>query len=1078
MSVGDLKFNGIRPRRYFLPYFVLLLGLLITAFAAFYVWRTAKTQDLIRFGTTTQELTTYVRGRPRLYIEVLRAGTGLFAISPTTSASQFHNFVERLELKHQYPGAQGLGYIARVKRDQKDSFISQTRIRNHSDFKIWPERDRAEYNPVVYFEPLDNRQHQLIGFDMSSEPARLAAMETARDTGLPAATVRVPLDKDGEPPGDVGFLIYAPVYENDRIPATDQERRDALAGFVFSRFRAADFMKSILAIKNTTDIDISLHDGQEPTKENLIHDTATVAAPISNNAFRPFRSQSNVEIAGRTWTLVFTSRPEFAAAKGGSLVYVVVGGVLISLLLFGLTHAQVKARAATERTAGELQISERKVRKTLSDRERAEEALRESEERYRELIENANDIVFTLDLDGNVTSMNSAVARLTGFSREELLKMNMREFLTAGSDAAARQMTGRKLAGEERTNYEIDVRAKHGGLVRLEISSRLIFKSGQPVGIQGVARDITARRAAEEALREADQRALSEYERLLERVSILSQALGTARELVHIFRALRAFAVVSAPCDGIFVSLYDPVRDVRTACYGWGDQEEIDTSELPPMPVTATGPNSIAVRTGEVVVTNDYMNATRNHPAVLIGPDNGLRPKSSLAAPMSVMGRIVGTIEIQSYEALAYREEHVTAMSMAANLVAVAIENVRLLNQESSARATAEESNRLKDEFLATVSHELRTPLTAILGWSRMLQSESLDQSTAVNAIETIRRNAQAQSQIIDDILDVSRIITGKLAMELDPVELAPIIETAVDVVRPTAEAKGLRIETQLPAQPMGVAGDSNRLQQIVWNLLSNAIKFTPSGGRVALTVQDLGSQVEIKVTDDGQGISKDFLPFVFDRFRQADSTTTRRHGGLGLGLAIARHLVEIHGGAIKATSDGADKGSTFTVLLPRLGSSSKLSEPKEDLASSAQGLTSSKLKGIHVLLVDDDEDTLRLMTAVLAQGEAKVTAVSSAAAALEAFKSETPDVLISDIAMPNEDGYQLLTKVRALAIGNARFLPAIAITAYAREEDRLQAMASGFQAFLAKPIELSELITVVAEAARGAESHKEVDLA
>lgn len=1073
MPAGEPKLKRIRPRRYFLPYFVLLLGLLITAFATFYVWRTAHVQDLIRFGTTTQELTTHVRGRPRFYIEVLRAGTGLFAISPTTSASQFHNFVDRLELRHQYPGAQGIGYMARVKREQKDSFISEIRTRNRSDFKIWPEQDRDEYDPVVYFEPLDDRQYQQIGYDMNSEPALRSAMETARDTGLPATTARVTLNPDGS---DLGFLIYAPIYKDDRTPTTDDERRDALAGFVFSRFRGADFMKAILAIKNTTDIDIRIHDGQEPTNENLIHDSATVAAPVTGD-YRPFRTQSHVEVAGRTWTLAFSSRPEFATSIGNSLVYVVVGGLLISLLLFGLTHAQVRSRAATERTASELQISESKVRKTLSDRERAEAALRESEERYRELIENANDIMFTLDLDGNVTSINSAVERLTGFSREELLKMNMRQFLTSGSDTAAREMTHRKLAGEERTNYEVDVRTKHGTLVRLEISSRLAFKSDKPIGIQGVARDITRRRAAEEALREADQRALSEYERLLERVSLLSQALGTARELLHIFRALQEFAVVSAPCDGIFVSLYDPIRDVRTACYGWGDQQEIDTSELPPMPVTATGPNSIAVRTGEVVVTNDYMKVRRNHhPGVIVGPDNGLRPKSSLAAPMSVMGRIVGTIEIQSYEAAAYREEHVTAMRMAANLVAVAIENVRLLNQESTARATAEESNRLKDEFLATVSHELRTPLTAILGWSRMLQSESLDEATAVNAIETIRRNAKAQSQIIDDILDVSRIITGKLAMDLHPLELAPIIEEAVDVVRPTAEAKGLRIQTELPAQPMVVAGDSNRLQQIVWNLLSNAIKFTPSGGRVFLKVQEMGPQVEIKVNDDGQGISKEFLPFVFDRFRQADSTTTRQHGGLGLGLAIARHLVEIHGGAIKAASDGANKGSTFSVLLPRLGSNSKLSDQRADDSSQPPDLASSRLKGIHILLVDDDEDALRLMTAALAQGEAKVTAVSSAEAAIETLKILTPDVLISDIAMPNEDGYQLLARIRALDLDHLRMLPAVAITAYAREEDRLQAFASGFQAYLAKPIELSELITVVAETVKAAELRREVD--
>lgn len=1066
MPRAEVKLNGIKPRRYFLPYFVLLLGLLITTFFTIYVWRTAHAQDLVRFGTTTQEVTGYVRNRPRLYIEVLRAGTGLFAINPNTNANQFHNFVERLELKNQYPGAQGIGYIARVKRDQKDSFISQRRTHDHNEFKIWPDTDREQYNPVVYFEPLDQRNYELVGYDMATDPPRRAAMEIARDTGLPAATGRVSLNHDGENTGASGFLIYAPIYENDRTPTTVEERREAVAGYVFSRFRAADFMKAILAIKNTTDIDVKLYDGLETTNENLTFDTAKAAATITAANHRPFRAQSNVDIAGRQWTLVFSSRPEFVAAKGNSLYYPVIGGVLISLLLFGLTRAQVKVRAATERTASELQLSESRVRKTLSDRERAEEALRESEERYRELIENANDIVFTLDLDGNVTSINSAVERLTGFSREELSHMNMREFLTPGSDAAARQMTGRKLAGEERTNYEVDVHAKHGGLVRLEISSRLAFKSGRPVGIQGVARDITARRAAEEALRQADQRALSEYERLLERISTLSQALGTARDLLHIFRALREFAVVSAPCDGFFVSLYDPVRDLRTACYGWGDNQEIDISELPPMPITSTGPNSIAVRTGEVVVTNDYMNATRKHLGVIVGPDNGLRPKSSLAAPMSVMGRIIGTIEVQSYEDKAYRDEHVTAMRMAANLVAVAIENVRLLNQESSARATAEESNRLKDEFLATVSHELRTPLTAILGWSRMLQSDSLDETMAANAVETIRRNAKAQSQIIDDILDVSRIITGKLAMELAPLELAPVIEAAADVVRPTAEAKGIRIETELPAHPMVVAGDSNRLQQIVWNLLSNAVKFTPSGGRVVLQAREVDSQVEIKVTDDGQGISQDFLPFVFDRFRQADSTTTRQHGGLGLGLAIARHLVEIHGGTIKATSDGTGKGSTFVVMLPRLGSSSKLSEAHRNGEMVQSGSPTARLKGLRVLLVDDDEDTLRLMTAALNQGEAIVTAVSSAEAALETLKSETPDVLISDIAMPNEDGYQLLTKIRAFNLEHGRFLPALAITAYAREEDRVQALASGFQAYLAKPIELSELITAVATVA------------
>lgn len=756
-------------------------------------------------------------------------------------------------------------------------------------------------------------------------------------------------------------------------------------------------------------------------------------------------------------------------ANRNTLYYTALGGLLITFVLFVLTYLQVLAQAEAEQSAAELRVSEAKMRKTLTDRERTEEALRESEERYRELVENANDIVFTLDLAGNVTSVNKAVESMTGYSQSELLGMNMAEFLTAGSADTARRMTERKVAGEERTNYEVEVRAKDGRNFTLEISSRLMLNQGKPAGVQGVARDITNRRQAEEALRQADQRALSEYERLLEKVAKLAQALGTARDLAVIFAGLKEFALVSVPCDGLFVSLYDPTRDLRTACYGWGDGEDIDTSALPPMPVNFTGPNSRAVRTNQVIITNDYQTETFGHPAVLVGPDNGLRPQSSLAAPMAVMGRIIGTIEIQTYETAAYRAEHATAMRMASNLTAVAIENVRLLERESSARASAEESNRLKDEFLATVSHELRTPLTAILGWSRMLQGGSLEDEMTDRAIDAINRNARSQAQIIDDILDVSRIITGNLYLELHPVELAPVLEAAINVVRPTAEAKGIKIEVDFEPKPVAVPGDINRLQQVFWNLLSNAVKFTPANGQVNVRLRQEDSEVEITVTDTGQGISPEFLPFVFDRFRQADSTSTRQHGGLGLGLAIARHLVEIHGGSISARSTGNGHGATFTVSLPVVGSTVETPEPSPatDAAEEAAARLKSRhlLSGLHVLLVDDDEDTLELLGAALSQRGAQVTAMSSAPAAFASIKSCRPDVLISDIAMPGEDGYQLIAKVRSLEV--VPEIPAIAITAYAKEEDKQRALAAGYQRHLSKPVELGELIGAVAELAR-----------
>jgi PAS domain S-box-containing protein len=427
---------------------------------------------------------------------------------------------------------------------------------------------------------------------------------------------------------------------------------------------------------------------------------------------------------------------------------------------------------------------------------------------------------------------------------------------------------------------------------------------GDIYAIVAIAQDITARRHAEEALHNAEVRAIKEYERLLGKLAHLGAAIGAARDLQTIFRALREFGVTSVPCIGIFISLYDPARDVRTAVYAWGDGAEIDVSALPPMPITTEGPNSRAVRTGEVVITDDFLNVKHGHPTVAVGEDNGLFPQSTLVVPMAFMGRIVGTIEVQSYEPAAYKEGHVTVMSMAANLAAVAVENVRLFEHESRARAVAEESNRIKDEFLATLSHELRTPLTAMLGWTRMLRTGELDNLTAEHALEIIERNARAQEQIIEDILDVSRIITGRVRLEVRPLRLEPLIEAALDAARPAADARGIELQLSCAAPSGFVSGDPDRLQQVIWNLLSNAVKFTSQGGRVDVTLKSVDSQAQIEVKDTGQGISAEFLPYVFDRFRQADGSTTRAHGGLGLGLAIVRHLVELHGGDVRATRE------------------------------------------------------------------------------------------------------------------------------------------------------------------------------
>jgi signal transduction histidine kinase/CheY-like chemotaxis protein len=397
-------------------------------------------------------------------------------------------------------------------------------------------------------------------------------------------------------------------------------------------------------------------------------------------------------------------------------------------------------------------------------------------------------------------------------------------------------------------------------------------------------------------------------------------------------------------------------------------------------------------------------------------------------------------------------------------------EREQLLQSEQAAREEAERANRLKDEFLATLSHELRTPLNAILGWSQMLQNNNLDEAGVKRATGTIERNARAQSQLIDDILDVSRIITGKLRLDVRAVDLANVISAAVDAARPAAEAKNIRLQTLIDPQATQISGDSDRLQQVVWNLLSNAIKFTPKGGRVQVRLERVNSHIEIVISDTGAGIEPEFLPFVFERFRQSDGSMTRRHGGLGLGLAIVRQLVELHGGTVSVESKGGGQGAMFIVSLPFLP---VRLEPEEDLprvhptAENGSVLDCPpELSGLRVLLVDDEADSRELLNFVLESCGAQISTASSAGEAVELIKRERFDVIISDIGMPEEDGFSLIRKIRGFSNEQGGNIPAIALTAYARAEDRVQALRSGFQMHIAKPVESAELTAAVANLA------------
>jgi signal transduction histidine kinase len=395
-------------------------------------------------------------------------------------------------------------------------------------------------------------------------------------------------------------------------------------------------------------------------------------------------------------------------------------------------------------------------------------------------------------------------------------------------------------------------------------------------------------------------------------------------------------------------------------------------------------------------------------------------------------------------------------------------ERLELLERERRARAEAESVNRLKDEFLATLSHELRTPLNAILGWSHLLTLGKANAATSQRAVNIIRNNAMAQTQLIEDILDVSRIIGGKLRLSLRAVDLAGVIEAALDSVSPAVEAKSITIERNLEClEP--IAGDPDRLRQVFWNLLSNAVKFTPRDGRVTVRLRREGGDAIVSVEDTGIGIAPDFLPYVFDRFRQADGTATRRHGGLGLGMAIVRYLVELHGGTVRVESDGENCGATFTaafpIRVPDAVTDATTQEP-EELDQPERASLPPQLEDLRILVVDDDRDSRAFLVTLLEEHAAQVLSAGSTAQALDLFRHNRIDVLVSDIAMPGEDGYDLIHRVRELPANAGGLTPAVALTAYVRTEDQNAALAAGYQRHIKKPVDVSELIAVVAELA------------
>jgi PAS domain S-box-containing protein len=697
------------------------------------------------------------------------------------------------------------------------------------------------------------------------------------------------------------------------------------------------------------------------------------------------------------------------------------------------------------------------IKRDITERKQAEQALLRSEAELTDFFENAAFALHWVGPDGTVLRANQAELDMLGYDREEYEGHQLAEFHV--DQPAIEDILGRLSAGEVLQDYEARLRCKDGQTKHVRINSSVYREGERFIHTRCFTRDITERKRAESrlALQYAVTKILSES----------SDFIQSAQKILQ------------ATCDTLDWSVgalwrVDPksetIRSVEICHAGAMPTPEFDRLTESLVLKQGVGlPGRIWELARPVWVNN--LSADNSFPRAGVAAREGLR--GAFGFPILVDNEVWGVLEFFSPELREPDEELLKLVFGIGEQIGQFTQRKRaeedraeLLHRERSARADAEKANRLKDEFLATLSHELRTPLNAVIGWSRMLGSGRLDRESSKHALEVIERNAWAQKQIIEDILDVSRVITGKLQLNLAPVDLVMVVDAALDAVRPAMEAKEIRVETIIDASLRMISGDPDRLQQVVWNVLSNAAKFTPNGGSVEISVSASATHVLIKVKDSGPGIDRAFLPHVFERFRQADGSTTRMHGGLGLGLAIVRHLVELHGGTIGVENREDQPGAIFTIRLPLPSGELRSEMLPSNAFAFRESQSQPSLEGLRILIVDDETDALDLITVELAQHGAKVTGVTSAEDALEALEQNHFDVLISDIGMPKMDGYELIRRIRQQEEGTNTRIPTVALTAYARVQDRMQAIMAGFNTHVAKPVEANELVTVVASLA------------
>ena len=722
-----------------------------------------------------------------------------------------------------------------------------------------------------------------------------------------------------------------------------------------------------------------------------------------------------------------------------------------------------------------------KIARDITEQRESRRQLDEASERLKLALNAARLGDWSWDAKTDNVSLSETAEQILGIpSGAPMTREELRRLMNDHDREQTTLIVEKALA--DHTDYEIEYRLRGTGDSEVWVSAKgrgLYGEGGALIGMLGFVQDISTRKHNEETLREQ-----------AEALRTLNETGKTISAELDLHNTVQAVTDAATELIGArFGSFFYNVLNEDGASYMLYTLAGVPLEAFAHFPMPRATDLFGPTFRGEGVVRIEDVKADprygKNSPYFGM-PEGHLPVTSYLAVPViSRSGEVLGGLFFGHPERSMFTERDEVVVSGLASQAAIAMDNARLYESAKKARAEAEraaaenerlyrqaeESSRLKEEFLATISHELRTPLSAILGWTRMLRMGQLSEENATKALDTIERNARAQAQLVDDLLDVSRIITGKLRMDVRPADPNSFIDAAVEAVRPAAEAKGVRVQKVVDTGAISIPGDPVRLQQIVWNLLSNAIKFTPRGGRVQIRSERVNSHLEIVVSDTGQGISADFLPHVFDRFRQADQKTSRQHGGMGLGLAIVRHLVEMHGGSVRASSEGEGKGATFIVMLPITpvyqvdSTGSRVHPAARDLLPPTD--ITDRLDGLRILVVDDEPDTRELLKQGLEYCGAKVEVAGSTAEAIDSLKMLIPDILISDIGMPIADGYDLIRQVRGLPVARGGKIAAIALTAYTRIEDRLHALRAGYDMHVPKPVELAELVAVAASVAR-----------